>query len=62
MRLNISISGENAAFVGYGEREYARILRVIADKLDNGRTGGRCIDANGNVCGGWALEEEGGAI
>lgn len=47
----------NAAFQENGDPalEAARLLRVIADKLDEGYTDGPIMDANGNSVGTWRL-------
>lgn len=51
LQLNIRIDTVNAAFDIAPELECARILRVIADRLES--TGIPCVprDANGNKCG-----------
>ena len=46
----------NAAFVDDTARlESARILREIADKMDDGFERGACRDYNGNTVGEWEL-------
>ena len=56
--MRVTITTDNAAF---GESDYemraevARILREIADDLDNGKDGGPCIDINGNTVGRWSV-------
>lgn len=35
--------------------EVARILREIANKLENGYTSGVCLDMNGNTVGDWHI-------
>ena len=39
-------------------QEVARILRHVADRLDNHETGGLCHDSNGNHVGEWELDTE----
>ena len=64
MRLAIEISTDNAAFDGNPYGECARILRVVAERLDtegyDGPTGSiRDIqDINGNRCGSWSFYSE----
>lgn len=60
--MTIRFETDNEAFTNQGEEnpeamraESARILRVIADKLENGQDGGPVIDANGNKVGTWSL-------
>jgi hypothetical protein len=52
--LRIKIETKNAAFE---EKEYecSRILRKVADQLDEGFTEGLCTDTNGNTVGAWEL-------
>ena len=45
----------NAAFEDYAEQEISRILKEIADKVENGSTGGKVRDINGNTIGEWDL-------
>lgn len=35
--------------------EVARILKTVAEDIDNGGDCGSCIDANGNTVGTWSL-------
>lgn len=53
----LDISTENAAFEDTldGRGEVARILREIADRLDEGQHNGTARDVNGNKCGSWRL-------
>lgn len=57
MTFRVEIETDNAAF-GDEKGELARILRRLADRLDDGADRGRCFDLNGNVVGRWALNEE----
>jgi len=48
-------SNDNAAFQdGNKEWEIARILRKIADQVENGQTEGVIHDVNGNRVGEWS--------
>lgn len=48
---------DNAAFEGErGHEEVSRILKAIAQGVDNGFHNGRCTDLNGNTVGSWTLE------
>lgn len=53
-RITITIETTNAAF-GENNRERiaeaSRILRTLANKLDNGKTPESLQDENGNTCG-----------
>lgn len=52
----IKFSTENAAFRdGNAEQETARILREIADHVEDGEDAGKVMDANGNSIGTWSL-------
>lgn len=51
MTFKLSINCDNAAFEDDASTEIARILRETAEKLENGREDGRCVDYNGNVVG-----------
>jgi hypothetical protein len=54
------IKTDNAAFDDDGGAvEIARILRNIADRLDQGEREGAAVDANGNKVGEFCLEIEG---
>ncbi|MDD5350036.1 MAG: hypothetical protein PHQ12_07480 [Chthoniobacteraceae bacterium] len=59
MKLKITIEMDNAAFAddgNDGRSEAARILAIIARKLDQGvDTCGRTIDHNGNNVGDWKI-------
>ncbi len=57
--FELTINTDNEAFEdAAGTSEVARILRKIADKLDNMADAGRCIDYNGNIVGTWELVTE----
>ena len=47
----ISFATVNAAFVGGGNAEVARILRRVADQVEGGTCSGSCRDLNGNKVG-----------
>ena len=60
MRLSIKISSKNSAFspIEDGRSEIARILRSIAEKVENGSgryEGGTILDINGNSVGDFHL-------
>lgn len=66
--FKLSIETGNAAFCdpATGEEsswdenhEVARILREIADKIDDGRREGKAIDYNGNSVGEYTFYEKG---
>lgn len=57
--VNITFRTGNAAFEEPDDvYEIARILRDIADKIENGRTEGSCIDYNGNGVGAWFYKKD----
>jgi len=49
---------DNEAFSAYGATETARILRLVAKRIDAGDTDGRIVDLNGNAIGTFELNEE----
>jgi hypothetical protein len=51
----LKIDTGNAAFEDDPNYELARILRAVADKVENGHADGRCYDINGNKVGSWAV-------
>lgn len=64
--LSLKLDMGNAAFEGAPAAEAARILRRLADKLENDegatlkreeRANGYLWDANGNNCGTWEAKE-----
>ncbi len=60
MIVEFGINCENAAFSGpEGRREAARLLRQVADKIEQGHQGGPLMEVNGNKCGSWYIEEAG---
>ena len=52
--FSLTFNTDNAAFEAM-DWEVTRILREVANKVENGRTVGACIDINGNVIGSWEL-------
>lgn len=61
-QFQLSLSTDNAAFQGDDMRaEIARILRELAETIDNGSTyKGGLYDANGNRVGSWNLSDNEG--
>lgn len=57
--FKVEFATDNAAFEGEARRdECARILREIADKLENGsQDEAKVYDQNGNAVGRWSLSE-----
>ena len=50
---------DNAAFEGdLRSEEVARILRHLADRVDDMRDAGNVVDINGNTIGAWKLEAQ----
>lgn len=58
--FKLEFSTDNAAFEGDLKwMEIDTILRAVADKAGDGRTGGPIHDSNGNRVGAWSLTEGG---
>lgn len=56
--FKLTIRTENEAFDGFPGDELARILRDVAEKLQDGRNRAVCVDVNGNTVGSWELTSE----
>lgn len=56
--LRVKIDTDNDAFVGNGAEEVARLLRIIAKKIEGGALDGSVRDCNGNKCGSFDLRLE----
>ena len=59
MDLRVQFNCDNAAFEDTPEFEVARILRHIADRIENGEATGlyqNAIDINGNIVGTFRLK------
>ena len=52
--FKLQMDTDNAAF-GDDDKgpEVARILREIAERIEDGDESGTCRDINGNTCGAW---------
>ena len=57
MDFKLVVNMDNAAFDRGDGRELARILREIANKVQDGKTDGRAMDVNGNKVGEWEVSE-----
>lgn len=53
--MNVTIKTDNDAFADDEGAEVARILRDIAQDIEEGRTSGPCMDINGNKVGHWSF-------
>ena len=53
--FKLKFETDNAAFESSTGDEAARILRQIAERLENYDTDGAVMDANGNKIGAWSL-------
>lgn len=52
VKLDLSLESGNSAFEGNAAMETARILRALADSLEQGREGRfHLVDVNGNLVG-----------
>ena len=51
MQFILKIRCDNEAFSGNRNAEVARILRELAEKMENGDTAPRVSDVNGNTVG-----------
>tara|TARA_B100000700_G_C14776291_1_gene729135 strand:+ start:575 stop:763 length:189 start_codon:yes stop_codon:yes gene_type:complete len=59
MKFNINIESGNAAFESFADKETARILREVAERIENtGDLEGVCRDHNGNRVGSWEFDGE----
>jgi hypothetical protein len=56
--LRVLVSTKNDAFAGHGEEECARLLRLVAERVEDGQLDGKLFDINGNHCGGFDLRLE----
>ena len=60
MKLKVTINGTGAAFDTWPEIETARLLRLIAEDIEErsgmGSTGGYCMDINDNKVGEWSYK------
>lgn len=57
--FQLTIQTDNAAFGQHNDaHEIARILRAVADRLEQGDTGGNARDYNGNSVGEWFLDKK----
>ena len=56
LRVKIDTGGD--AFAGDGAREVARLLRNVADRVEDGQLDGQLMDINGNRCGAFDLRLE----
>lgn len=61
--FSLTIATDNASFQdGYRNEELSRILRQIADKVEDAPTegprAGFAFDINGNKVGNWTLDDE----
>lgn len=55
MHLTLRMNMDNAAFEMYPASEAARLLRLVAEKMENGADGGKLLDINGNTVGTWSV-------
>jgi len=57
--FTLEIETTGSAFEGYSGHEVARLLRMVARRVESGEeVDGNIFDLNGNRCGEWALEAE----
>ena len=56
--LRVKIDTDNDAFAGDGASEVARLLRLIAQRIEGGALDGSVRDINGNKCGSFDLRLE----
>lgn len=52
----VKFETNNDSFVDMREKEIAKILRNLAEDIENGATYGKVIDSNGNMIGEWETE------
>lgn len=59
MKMSMRIDSDNAAFEeDSGAVEVARLVRQIADRIDQGEREGKLLDLNGNTVGEFLVTEE----
>lgn len=56
--FKLEFSTDNEAFQPNPRMEITAILRHIAKKVDEGETGGKVMDGNGNSVGRWSYVDE----
>lgn len=56
--LRVQIDTDNDAFAGNGEQGVARLLRNVAERVEDGQLDGVILDINGNRCGSFDLRLE----
>lgn len=61
MAFSLTFETENTAFDGAEATETCRILRYVAEWLEEGTLAGPVRDCNGNTVGAYALSAPGGA-
>ena len=57
-KFEMMVKTENAVFEDMVEVELARILRHVADQLENGYSASVILDINGNRVGSWECYED----
>lgn len=55
MKLTLKLRLDNAAFDLCLATETARILKEVAERIEDGRGEGKCRDINGNTVGEWKV-------
>ena len=58
MIFEFGVNSRNAAFSGGAPAEVARLLRLVAERVEAGGDGGDLMDINGNRCGSWLADDE----
>lgn len=57
--FTLQINTGGSAFEGFSGHEVARLLRMVAKRVESGEeVDGSVFDLNGNRCGSWCLEAE----
>ena len=59
--FTMTVESANAAFEDEPDEEMARILRIVAEKIDDGYMAGPLLDRNGNTVGHFSYDDGGAA-
>ena len=55
VEFSVTIEAESGSVAQAPEKEIARMLRLIADRVEAGKTGAELVDRNGDEIGDWEL-------
>lgn len=58
VEFSVTIEADSGSVAQAPEREIARMLRMIADRIEGGSSGSELVDKNGDEVGDWELSVE----